>query len=65
MTHKMLKAARSLGYRVGHGGRFLTDTKGQDWRQIGTQNKCKTFFYIFSFLVYKDICNTLCSKLTA
>jgi hypothetical protein len=46
MTHKMLKAARSLPFAVGHRARFLADTKSQNWRQIGTQNKCKTILDI-------------------
>ena len=49
----------------GSQGTFLPATKSQDWRQIGMQNKCKTFFYIFSFLVYKDICSTIICSLTA
>lgn len=65
MTHKMLKAASSLPFAVGHKARFLAGTKSQDWRQIGTENKCKTFFYIFSFFVYKGICSTIICSLTA
>ena len=65
IANKTPKAAPRLGFDVGVFTQKNSQQSNNPSDKSDSENKCKRFFYIFLFLVYKDICNTIICSLTA